>query len=211
MESLPVSSRRIILASLIITLGIFLTLPFSEFLVRQKAGFSLRKIETTHLKKAPPQRPPQMKKEKKELPKPRLDQKPKRLLPLPLAASLGLDLNPGAGDFALQFSLKPAISQEDFVFELSQVDTPPQPVAQVPPLYPVTARMKGIEGEVTLVFIVRTDGSTDNIQVNSSEPKGVFDTAAINAIEKWRFKPATSGGTPVACRVILPLKFEVEE
>ncbi|MDO9540820.1 MAG: energy transducer TonB, partial [Kiritimatiellia bacterium] len=99
----------------------------------------------------------------------------------------------------------------DFVFELSQVDTPPQPVAQVPPLYPVTARMKGIEGEVTLVCIVRPDGSTDNVQVSSSEPKGGFDASAINAVKNWRFKPATSGGAPVACRVILPLKIEVEE
>jgi TonB family protein len=37
-----------------------------------------------------------------------------------------------------------------------------------------------------------------------------FESAAIKAVRKWQFRPATKNNAPVSCRVVLPLHFSVE-
>jgi periplasmic protein TonB len=39
------------------------------------------------------------------------------------------------------------------------------------------------------------------------EGDGGFDEAAIEAVKKWEFTPAKSGGKPVACWVTFPISF----
>ncbi len=210
-ESESKSSYRIIVSSLVITLCIFLFLPFLEFLVKQKKALSLREIETVTIKKLPPKEFKAKKREKKKLPRPKLARAKRRLVPLQIATSLGLGIDSTLGDFALSFDRAPTLLAQDLVFELSEVDTPPQAIVRISPLYPITAKLKGIEGKVELIFIVRVDGSVDNVEVKSSTPAGIFEDAAIRTVRKWRFKPGAKGGRPVATRVLLPLRFELEK
>lgn len=94
-------------------------------------------------------------------------------------------------------------------FDLSQVDKAPTLLRKVDPIYPFLAKRNNIEGHVTLRFIVDSDGNVVEPEVSESEPEGVFDEAAIEAILKFKFKPAEKDGKPVDCIVNAPLTFNL--
>lgn len=78
-------------------------------------------------------------------------------------------------------------------------EAPPQPkpvraglpdvVNSVQPVYPRDALRDGVSGEVTVAFTVNPDGSVSGASVVSSNPRRVFDAAALDAIRKWKFQP----------------------
>ncbi|QQD19164.1 energy transducer TonB [Spongiibacter nanhainus] len=55
---------------------------------------------------------------------------------------------------------------------------------KVAPNYPEDALRECIEGWVLVGFSVLKSGKTTEVRVLSSEPKGVFDKAAIETVEK---------------------------
>lgn len=61
----------------------------------------------------------------------------------------------------------------------------------VDPEYPQQAREAGVEGWVSLVYDVAADGSVSDVEVVAAEPEGVFDTAALEAVRRWRYRPLT--------------------
>jgi protein TonB len=64
---------------------------------------------------------------------------------------------------------------------------PPLKMTRPPrPKYPVSA--KGVEGWVRVEFYVTPQGRTERVRVLSSEPAGLFDAAAISAMESARFE-----------------------
>jgi protein TonB len=64
---------------------------------------------------------------------------------------------------------------------------PPLKMTRPPrPKYPASA--KGVEGWVRVEFIVTPEGRTERVRVLSSEPAGLFDAAAIDAMESARFE-----------------------
>lgn len=63
------------------------------------------------------------------------------------------------------------------------------PITRVSPRYPPRALRQRLVGLVVVSFLVRTDGSVDEVKVTSSEPKGVFEREAISAMQRWRFEP----------------------
>jgi len=204
----PKWTYRVVGFSLLITLGIFMILPISEMLYQQKKRFKLRDVNTLEILKALPRIPPKVKR-KTTTPKPKLSETRKRLSPLYIKAALQVD--PGFGDFGLTFDLRSGVGAESLVFEVSEVDDPPKPITQIMPLYPMKARMKGIEGKVIFEVVVQADGTISNIVVRASEPGDLFVASAMNAIKKWRFKPGTRNGKPVATRVIIPLRFSLTD
>ncbi len=62
----------------------------------------------------------------------------------------------------------------------------------VPPQYPNTALNKGIEGYVDITFDVSPAGVTQNIRVMRASPEGVFEKAAIKAVQRWKYLPRDS-------------------
>src|SRR5690606_33405232 len=58
-----------------------------------------------------------------------------------------------------------------------------------PPRYPAAAIEQGIGGKVVLVVDVDANGRATAVEVERSEPAGVFDQAAIDAARQWTFKP----------------------
>ncbi len=80
----------------------------------------------------------------------------------------------------------------------------------VPPEYPVRARERGTEGWVDLEFTVATDGTTQNVSVRAAEPAGVFERAAIEAVERWRYEPRVVNGSVVDQRVQARMRFRLE-
>ena len=63
----------------------------------------------------------------------------------------------------------------------------------VQPLYPLKASMRDIEGYVLVEFTVRENGTVVNPIVLESEPGHIFDSAALKAIQKFRYQPRKMG------------------
>lgn len=67
----------------------------------------------------------------------------------------------------------------------------------VAPRYPPAAVRSRQEGWVLVSFTVDKDGTTSDVKVVDSQPRRVFDRAAIEAVEHYRFTPAMRNGVPV--------------
>ncbi len=71
----------------------------------------------------------------------------------------------------------------------------PALVKQVAPKYPRAAERRSIEGTVTVNIDVDEAGKVAAVEVVEATPPGVFDRAALAAIERWEFeagKPASN-------------------
>jgi protein TonB len=80
------------------------------------------------------------------------------------------------------------------------------PVRTSAPEYPYELKRAGISGVVTVAFSVDEKGNVIDPQVQKSSNKG-FEQAALDAISKWKFKPALQDGTPVKSKLAIPLQF----
>jgi TonB family protein len=79
---------------------------------------------------------------------------------------------------------------------------PPLKMTRPPkPKYPSSA--KGVEGWVRVEFYVTPDGRTERVRVLSSEPAGLFDSAAITAMENARFEEFESASPRLAVQRIV--------
>jgi protein TonB len=79
---------------------------------------------------------------------------------------------------------------------------PPLKMARPPrPKYPASA--KGVEGWVRVEFYVTPEGRTERVRVLSSEPAGMFDAAAISAMEGARFEEFESTDSRLAVQRIV--------
>lgn len=78
-------------------------------------------------------------------------------------------------------------------------------VYRVTPPYPEQLLGTRVQGAVTLSFDVGASGSPSNVKVVKSTPAGVFDTAAVIALQQWYFEPADGGtaGAPQHASVTL--------
>jgi len=99
--------------------------------------------------------------------------------------------------------------------------TAPEPPEYVPissltrinyvvPEYPRTAQRRNITGWVDVSFTVTPEGTVQDVGILDSSPREVFDEAAIEAIERWRFEPPTENGLPVSRRVAVRLSFDLQ-
>ena len=76
-------------------------------------------------------------------------------------------------------------------------DTDAMAVVRIPPLYPVRAETRGIEGWVRVRFTISPNGSVRDARVVAAEPTGEFEEAALTAIERWRYNPRIVDGVAV--------------
>lgn len=79
----------------------------------------------------------------------------------------------------------------------------------VAPRYPSAARVAGIEGIVTLEFIVDTTGRVHEITA-VADPHPLLTERAISAVNQWRFAPGSKDGRLVATRIRLDFPFSLE-
>jgi protein TonB len=77
------------------------------------------------------------------------------------------------------------------------VDSGAVPLVRIAPQYPPRAQARGVEGWVHLRFTVTPEGRTDDVEVLDADPKGYFETAAIGAVRRYKFKPRVEGGVAV--------------
>lgn len=100
--------------------------------------------------------------------------------------------------------------------------TTPKLRADMRPIYPTSMRMAGVEGTVTVGFVVKKDGSVVEAKVTkvTVEPalKGdrlreaqlEFGAAALSAVTQWRFYPGLNYGEPVDTQMQVPVVFNLK-
>jgi protein TonB len=86
--------------------------------------------------------------------------------------------------------------------------TGPVPLRKVDPRYPNSMIDARVEGEVVLYAVIRRDGSVDSIQVvRGLEPE--LDQNAMEALARWKFRPAERRGAPVELEAIVHIPFHM--
>jgi TonB family protein len=71
-------------------------------------------------------------------------------------------------------------------------------IRYVVPEYPATERARRMGGTVIVAYTIDTHGATRHVRVISSEPHGIFDHDAVDAVKLWRYAPVMVDDAAVA-------------
>ena len=88
--------------------------------------------------------------------------------------------------------------------------TRPEIVSNTRPVYTELARRARITGTVIVEAVIDEQGNVTNVRVLKGLPMGL-DKAAVDAIQTWKFKPATRQGQPVPVYYVLTVNFQVDD
>ena len=104
----------------------------------------------------------------------------------------------------------PAAGVSGELFDISKLDRQPVPRLQAPPQYPSEMRLAGISGEAVVDFIVDANGDVQKAYAIRSSQKE-FEAAAVDAINKWKFKPGLKNARNVNTHMQVPIVFTLSE
>ena len=82
---------------------------------------------------------------------------------------------------------------------------PPKPISSVAPVYPATARTMGIEGNVVVSASIGPTGAVVAAKVISGP--AMLRQAALDAVRRWKYQPATLNGQPVPVDISVTVQF----
>jgi len=154
----------------------------------------------------------------KEVQKPKPKPKPRKSSRPPPTPLTGLDTALSGVDMGL-----PGFSADDLgglegdllggasgmVMTDDTVDQPPRATFQAPMVYPPRARAKGIEGYVVFSLLIGITGEIEQAKIVESYPEGIFDEAAVQGINQWRFEPAMYQGQAVRAWAKQRIRFDL--
>lgn len=93
--------------------------------------------------------------------------------------------------------------------EMDQLDAPLTTLSRIPPVYPMRAQRRGIEGWVKVRFLVDEEGQVSQIEVLESSPSDIFNRSVRQCVSRWRFKPGTIEGVTVKTWMQSTVRFEM--
>jgi bla regulator protein BlaR1 len=82
-------------------------------------------------------------------------------------------------------------------------------LSSVDPRYPSTATRKGIEMDVTVNFLIDTEGRVQDIEFEQKSKVSYFRSAIRTALSKWRFLPAQVNGKPAESKMTKIFSFSL--
>ncbi len=85
----------------------------------------------------------------------------------------------------------------------------PVKITHPSPQYTEIARKARIQGVVIVEAIIDKQGNVTNVKILKGLPMGL-DQATVDAVKKWKFKPATLNGKPVAVIYNLTVNFQLQ-
>lgn len=87
--------------------------------------------------------------------------------------------------------------------------TRPEPIAgRTPaPRYPLQALRRGERGTVVVRAEVGLDGVPTSVSIADGSGSRSLDRAALDAVQRWRFRPAQANGRPTVGIVNVPIEF----
>jgi TonB family protein len=116
------------------------------------------------------------------------------------------NLNSAGGSWIIRFAeLKHDLSSRDpnpQAEDLSQ----PMVTRKVDPAYPTQLMRENVHGTVILYAVIHADGSVGNVRVLRGVDERL-DRYATEAVQQWRFDPATKKGTPVDVEATFQIPF----
>jgi protein TonB len=80
-------------------------------------------------------------------------------------------------------------------------------VKKVEPQYPPIARQARVQGSVVLQALIAKDGSIQHLQATSGSP--LLVSAAIQAVQQWKYKPYVLNGQPVEIETTITVNFHL--
>jgi len=115
---------------------------------------------------------------------------------------------------ALLGGAKPAISQEapgaaGPPYRVGGEVSRPEVLLTTRPEYTELARRARISGVVILEAVIDEQGNVTDTRVLKGLPMGL-SKAAVDAVQTWKFKPATLGGKSVPVYYVLTVNFQVD-
>lgn len=203
---------------LLVMLGAFLLnlVVFGAASLLQREARALKAPLTYEIQAFLPEEPPPPPQQKKLKPPEKEKTPPKEFKRVKLAAIrkekpiletpvLDLEVNP---KLATGLDLGPVPPRK---FGLADVDHAPMVTARVPPLYPYHAKRQGIQGGVTVRFLVDKKGRVSRISVIKAKPQNIFESSVLRSLARWRFRPGRKDGRPVDTWVETDILFELEK
>jgi len=92
-----------------------------------------------------------------------------------------------------------------------KVSTNVIPLVRIPPRYPMRAARRKIEGWVKVEFTITETGTVKDALVVESQPGDIFNSSALAAIRKWKFKPKIIDGETFEQRAVQILQFKLKK
>lgn len=86
----------------------------------------------------------------------------------------------------------------------------PTPVAAIdtqPPQFPLALACAGVGGQTLLGVEIGAEGTPTRIDLVRGSGNDELDRLAKEAVQGWKFRPATRGGQPVAQTIQVPVTF----
>lgn len=96
----------------------------------------------------------------------------------------------------------------DKVFVSASID--PNAASRIQPDYPLQLVRADIEGSATVRVLIGTDGHVKQVEMVSATDPAFFDATRKQALRYWRFRPATSDGTPTESWRTMTVKFRLQ-
>ncbi len=170
------------------------SLPTIDFVRLKKDS----ELETRERRKPPKPEPP------KQPPPPKMEittPPPPDQPPLPFAMpKMSLPTGVSGGPFLGNFAAADASGYSDLI-----------PLVRIAPQYPRQAARDRIEGYVVIEITVNPDGTVKSARPIEAKPRGVFESAAVQSIYKWKFRPKVEDGKAIEFRGIQRLDFSLEK
>jgi protein TonB len=97
----------------------------------------------------------------------------------------------------------------DEILKVGGAISKPEAISRVNPVYTEAARRARIQGVVIVETIIDKTGTVTNVRVLKPLPMGL-DQAAVDAVKKWKFRPAQLNGRPVNVYFVLTVNFQLQ-
>lgn len=119
-------------------------------------------------------------------------------------------LRPNSAVFTIPENRSGGLGKGIEVFDISKLDQIPEVKYRVDVQYPFEMRRAGVTGEVTVDFIVDSNGNVMNAYAAKSSQRE-FEANAVTAVSKWKFKPGRKNGRAVNTHMQVPIVFTLNE
>jgi len=97
---------------------------------------------------------------------------------------------------------------DDVVLKVGGDVKAPVVIHNVPPAYPEEARKNRVQGRVVLQAVIDEKGIVAKVRAVES-PDPMLTEAALDAVKKWTYKPATKKGKPVKVFLTVTVAFKL--
>lgn len=94
-------------------------------------------------------------------------------------------------------------------FSINELDNEPALLFSPNPIYPYAAKRAKKEGTVTVRLVIDPEGRVLKVELQPGPDNEIFAKATLQAVKRWRFKPAEKNGKRVMCWVEVPVEFKL--